>query len=113
MKTYRHATNNPGVVEVYDEDGICRMTILESELPEGTVIEPALPPPPPTQEELDEQTACEYQKLRALANMSQSEIDTWVQSNVTDLNSARDAIKTLAKGMSVLLRRAFGNAIQD
>jgi hypothetical protein len=74
------------------------------------------PEDPPTPEELaietaeakfkqDTTEAKAYQKLKALSNMSPSQVSTWVEANVTNLNQAQDAIKTLAIGMSVLIRR--------
>lgn len=70
------------------------------------------PDDPPTPEELAEvkfrQDATEakaYQKLKALSEMSPAQVATWVEANVTNLNQAQDAIKTLAIGMSVLIRR--------
>jgi hypothetical protein len=74
----------------------------------GGVLLPADPAPAPTADELDEAAALGYAKLRALAGMTQAEIDAWVLANVTNLIGAQDAIKTLAKGMSVLLRAVFG-----
>jgi hypothetical protein len=46
-----------------------------------------------------------YTKLNALKNMSPEEIQTWVTANVNTLAQAKDAIMTLAVGMSVLARR--------
>lgn len=46
MKTYKYTDTTNTVVHVIDEDGISRMSMLASALPEGTVIEPADPPPP-------------------------------------------------------------------
>ena len=87
-------------------------------LKNGVLIEkPDLPPPPPpTQEELDQQAASAqwqadrtaaltYAKLTALSNMTPAQIQTWVDGNVTNLATAQDAIKTLAVGMSILIRR--------
>jgi len=71
------------------------------------------PPLPPTADEVNEATVLLYAKLRALANMSDAEIDAWVAANVTNLVQAQDAIKTLAKGQSILLRRAFGPRIRS
>lgn len=46
MKTYKYTEATNTVVAVIDEDGISRMSMLASALPEGTVVEPADPPPP-------------------------------------------------------------------
>jgi hypothetical protein len=58
------------------------------------------------QKEHDDLTAAKtYAKLNALKNMSPAEIQTWVTNNVTTLAQVRDAIQTLAIGLSVLARR--------
>ena len=44
MKTYKYLSDT--VVAVIDEDGISRMSMLASALPEGTAIEPADLPDP-------------------------------------------------------------------
>ena len=46
MKTYKYTDATNTVVHVIDEDGISRMSMLASALPEGTVVEPADPPAP-------------------------------------------------------------------
>lgn len=46
MKTYKYTDATKTVVHVIDEDGISRMSMLASALPEGAVVEPADPPPP-------------------------------------------------------------------
>lgn len=78
---------------------------------------PYTPPPyVPTQEELDRSAArsqleidrtaaLAYMKLATLADMSPSQIQAWVDGNVTNLATAQDAIKTLAIGLSILIRR--------
>ncbi len=76
----------------------------------GGVPLPADPPPPPSADQLNEQVATQYAKLRALATMTQAEIDAWVVANVTNLAQAQDAIKTLAKAVSIILRRLFPEA---
>jgi hypothetical protein len=48
-----------------------------------------------------------YAKLISLGNMTPAQIQTWVTANVTNLTQAQDAIKTLAVGMSVLIRQYF------
>ena len=47
MKTYKYTDATNTVVHVIDEDGISRMSMMASALPEGTVVEPADPPPVP------------------------------------------------------------------
>jgi hypothetical protein len=46
-----------------------------------------------------------YTKLNALKTMSPAEIQTWVTANVNTLAQAKDAIMTLAIGLSILARR--------
>lgn len=60
--------------------------------------------PPPTQDQLDRIAANQYAKLIALRNMTPAQIQAWVTANVTDLATAKDAIMTLAVGLSVLAR---------
>lgn len=47
MKTYKYTDATNTVVHVIDEDGISRMSMLASALPEGTEVLPADPPPVP------------------------------------------------------------------
>jgi hypothetical protein len=56
-------------------------------------------------EQADLVAAKTYAKLSALKNMSPAEIQTWVTANVNTLAQAKDAIMTLAVGMSILARR--------
>lgn len=73
-------------------------------------------PPAPTPEQVahraavaqfqsDKTAVLAYNKLTALSNMTPAQIQTWVDNNVTNLATAQDAIKTLAIGISVLIRR--------
>lgn len=70
----------------------------------NTILDPD-PPPPPTQDQLDTAAAQTYQKLVALRGMTPAQVQAWVDANVTDLASARDAIKTLAVFACVMARR--------
>ncbi len=45
MKTYKYTDAANTVVHVIDADGISRMSMLASVLPEGTEVQPADPPP--------------------------------------------------------------------
>ena len=45
-----------------------------------------------------------YAKLQTLAGMSPTQIATWVNTNVTTLADAKDAIKTLAIAVGILAR---------
>ena len=47
MKTYKYIDATNTVVHVIDEDGISRMSMMASVLPEGTAVLPADPPPAP------------------------------------------------------------------
>ena len=47
MKTYQYADATSTVVHVIDEDGISRMSMIASALPEGASVEPYVAPPPP------------------------------------------------------------------
>ena len=62
-------------------------------------------PPTPTQNELDAADAKAYAPLAALAQMTPAQIQTYIQNNVTDLASAKTAIKTLAVAVGILARR--------
>ncbi len=53
----------------------------------------------------DAGAARSYGKLAALRGMTPAEVQAWVAANVTTLAQARDAITTLAIGVSVLARR--------
>lgn len=46
MKTYKYTDATNAVVHVIDEDGISRMSMLASAVPDGTVVDPADPQPP-------------------------------------------------------------------
>ena len=56
-------------------------------------------------EAVDHAAAKNYAKLTALKNMSPAEIQAWVMANVNTLAQAKDAIMTLAVGLSILARR--------
>lgn len=60
---------------------------------------------PPSQHFLDAKAAREYAPLAALAAMTPAQIQTYIQNNVTDLASAKTAIKTLAVAVGILARR--------
>lgn len=71
----------------------------------GNTPDPADPPNPPSQDVIDAQDAKQYAKLTALKGMTPAQVQTWVDANVTDLPSAKDAIKTLAIAVSILARQ--------
>jgi hypothetical protein len=53
----------------------------------------------------DTAAANAYAKLASLRNMTPAQVQTWVDANVVDLPSAKDAIKTLAIAVSICARR--------
>lgn len=53
----------------------------------------------------DTTAANAYAKLSALRNMSPAQVQTWVNTNVTNLAQAQDAITTLAIAVSILSRK--------
>ena len=53
----------------------------------------------------DAEDAKAYAPLAALAQMTPAQIQTYIQNNVTDLASAKTAIKTLAVAVGILARR--------
>jgi hypothetical protein len=61
--------------------------------------------PPRSQDDIDAQAAREYPKLAALRTKTPAQIAAWVEANVTDFASAKDAIKTLAVFACVMARR--------
>ena len=67
--------------------------------------DPADPPPPPTQDQLDAAAAKAYPKLAALMAMTPAQVQAWVTANVTTLAQAQDAITTLAIAVAILARR--------
>lgn len=52
----------------------------------------------------DKTAVLAYNKLETLSEMTPAQIQAWVDANVTNLATAQDAIKTLAIGLSVLIR---------
>ena len=61
--------------------------------------------PPRTKDDLDAEAARLYPKLIALRQKAPTEIAQWVDANVTDFASAKDALKTLAVFACVMARR--------
>lgn len=47
--------------------------------------------------------------LRALIRSTPAQIDAWCTANITDLASARNAIRLLARAVSILARDALDN----
>lgn len=72
---------------------------------QGNVPDPDPGPPPPSADMLDAAAARQYAKLAALRGMTPAQVQTWVDNNVVDLASAKDAIKTLAVAVCILARR--------
>lgn len=84
----------------------------------GGVVQPADPvaPAPLPDDEVaarysrqrltqDREEAREYQKLKAMRNMTPAEVGLWVDANVTTFAQAKDAIRTLAIAVCILSRR--------
>jgi hypothetical protein len=85
VKTYQYIDANNAVVAVFDEDGISRMSMLASALPEGTVIDAYVTPPPPIPS-----TVTRFQALAVLAaggylDAVRTYINTLDQNNVQRL----------------------------
>jgi hypothetical protein len=85
VKTYQYLDADNSVVAVFDEDGISRMSMLASALPEGTVIDPYVAPPPPIPA-----TVTRFQALAVLAaggylDTVRTYINTLDQNNVQRL----------------------------
>lgn len=81
--------------------GVHASTLTPQQL---STVDPYIPSPQP-QSEIDISAAKNYAKLQALKYMSPTQVMDWVDSNVTTLAQARDAIKTLAIAVSILARR--------
>ena len=85
MKTYQYLDADNSVVAVFDEDGISRMSMLASVLPEGTVIDAYVAPPPAVP-----QTVTRFQALATLATKGylptiRTYISTLDQDSITRL----------------------------
>ena len=66
------------------------------------------PVSPLTQDQQDAYDAANYAKLRALVQMTPTQVSNWVANNVTNLAQAQDAIATLAIAVAILARK-LGN----
>lgn len=53
----------------------------------------------------DRTSVLAYAKLQSLANLSPSQIQNFIDTSVTNLATAQDAIKTLAIGLGYLFRK--------
>jgi len=85
VKTYQYLDADNSVVAVFDEDGISRMSMLASVLPEGTVIDAYVAPPPPIPS-----SVTRFQALATLAaggwlDVVHTYIDALPRSNVQRL----------------------------
>jgi hypothetical protein len=85
MKTYQYTDATNTAVQVFDEDGISRMSMIASALPEGAVVEPYVPQPPPIP-----QSVTRFQALAVLAaggylDTVRTYINTLDQNNVQRL----------------------------
>ena len=84
-------------------------SMLVSALDQSITPDPADPPSAEqiaaAQDAQDAAAAKQYAKLKALAQMTPTQVDNWVTANVNNLADAKDALKTLAIAVSVLARR--------
>lgn len=100
MKTYQYTSPENTVVHVFDEDGISRMSMLASAVPDGAEILPCAEPPEPVPQQitraqgkaalimqglwgaaLDYVAAIQDQTQRALANVALHDTLTWERSS--------------------------------
>lgn len=85
MQTYQYTDATNTVVQVFDEDGISRMSMIASALPEGASVEPYVAPPPPIPS-----TVTRFQALATLSAAGhlpaiRTYINTLDQDNITRL----------------------------
>jgi hypothetical protein len=85
VKTYQYTDATNTAAQVFDEDGISRMSMIASALPEGAVVEPYVSPPPPIP-----QSVTRFQALATLAaggwlDTVHVYIDALPRTNVTRL----------------------------
>lgn len=74
MKTYQYTDASNTAVQIFDEDGISRMSMLASALPEGAVVDAYIAPPPPIP-----QTVTRFQARVALVQAGHFDtIDTYI-----------------------------------
>ena len=105
MKTYQYIDATNTVVSVIDEDGISRMSMLASALPEGAVVEPYVAPPPPIP-----QTVTRFQALAVLAaggyldtvrtyiaTLDQDNVQRLAWENATDWERSSPTLNALAQ----------------
>lgn len=105
MKTYQYIDADNSVVAVFDEDGISRMSMLASVLPEGTVIDPYIAPPPPIP-----QSVTRFQALAVLAaggyldtirtyiaTLSEDDITRLAWENATEWERSSPTLNALAQ----------------
>jgi hypothetical protein len=72
---------------------------------DGNTPLPKDPDPLPTQDEIDATAAKQYGKLTTLKGMTPSQVQAWVDANISTLADVKDALKTLAIAASILARR--------
>lgn len=85
VKTYQYINADNSVVAIVDEDGISRMSMIASALPEGAVVEPYVAPSPPIPS-----TVTRFQALATLSAAGhlptiRTYINTLDQDNITRL----------------------------
>ena len=105
MKIYQYIDADNSIVAVFDEDGISRMSMLASLLPEGTVVEPYVAPPPPIPT-----TVTRFQALAILAaggyldtvrtyinTLDQNNVQRLAWENATDWERSSPTLNALAQ----------------
>lgn len=99
MKTYKYTDATNSVVHVIDEDGVSRMSMLASLVPEGNTPLPADVPPPPTPAQqlaqLDADNALTQRNLRETVMLMAEAFKTITNGSV-DLSAIPGVAKVYA-----------------
>jgi len=85
VKTYKYTDESNTVVQVFDEDSISRMSMIASALPEGTVIDAYVAPPPPIPSSVTRFQALATLSAGGYLDTVHAYIDTLPRSNITRL----------------------------
>lgn len=92
MKIYKYTDATNTVVHVIDEDGVSRMSMLASELPADTVIEPADPVPNPRIAQI-------HAELEALDRKSIRALREGDATRIADIESQAEALRVELRGL--------------
>jgi hypothetical protein len=71
----------------------------------GGVPEPIDPPPPPSQDEVDAQSALADAEVALLTSMTPQQAAEYIDAQVTSVASARATLRMMARILCVLARR--------